>query len=63
MQPNPLSVKMDDSPIDALDLGRIAYPTKQLAELLDTFIDGYARLTHARTVFLDGKHTVRNRSK
>jgi hypothetical protein len=47
MQPNPFSIKMDDLPIDALDLGRIGPLTKQRAELVEAFVDVYAGLAHA----------------
>jgi hypothetical protein len=42
VQPNPFSVKLDDLPIDSLDLGRIGCPTKQHPEFVDAFLDGYA---------------------
>ena len=53
VQPRPFSVKMDDLPIDALDLGRIGCPTKQCAELVDAFVDVYAGLAHGELRRLD----------
>ena len=46
VQPNPFSVKIDDLPIDALDLGMIGCSTKQRPDFIDAFVDFYAGLAH-----------------
>jgi hypothetical protein len=58
VQPQSFSVKMDDLPIDALELGRIGCPTKQCAELVDTFVDVHARLAHGELRRLDVRRVI-----